>query len=306
MKERWVIASRASKLALRQAECVRNAILDCFPDLDIVIKAMKTAGDTRRGERLWASGAKGLFTRELEEALLNREADMAVHSLKDLPVDLPEGLRLGAVPLREDPRDVLVSKDKVLLEHLAAGAVVGTSSWRRRAQILKMRPDVALTDLRGNVNTRIRKVYDGPLEAAVLAKAGLVRLNLQEWIAEEFSLEQMLPAVGQGAVAVEVRDDDRQTADVLEPVQDDDLTCATAAERAFLKGLGGGCLLPVGALGVVEDGSLALEGLVASTDGARIIRRKVRGPKSDAETLGAGLARLILDEGGGELLRLEP
>ncbi|MBI1870377.1 MAG: hydroxymethylbilane synthase [Chlamydiae bacterium] len=302
MKTYWVIASRGSKLALWQARFVQEQISEIFPDFEIKIKIIKTLGDTQRSQKLWEMGGKGVFTKELEEALLSKEADFAVHSLKDLPTQLPLGLCLGAVPVRESPQDVLVSKDHVRFEYLPQGARVGTSSFRRRSQLLSTRPDLVVEEIRGNVSTRIKKVYEGPLDAVVLAKAGMIRLGLEEWITQEFAFEEMLPAVGQGALAVEIRKDDREAQELLNPLQDEDLFCATGAERAFLDCLGGGCRLPIAAYGEVAGDELSLEGLVATPDGKKIIRKKIFGNKSDFEKLGKQLAQSMLEEGASKMI----
>jgi hydroxymethylbilane synthase len=237
--------------------------------------------------------------------LIQEEVDLAVHSLKDLPTTLPKGLSLGAVPAREEPHDVLVSKDNVLLHHLQEGANLGTSSFRRRAQLLNLRPDLKLQEVRGNISTRIRKVLEGPLDAVVIAKAGLVRLGLEEWITQEFSLDEMLPAPGQGALAVEIRSGDTEAQELLRPLNHEDHFYATSGERSFLERLGGGCRLPIAAYGEVQDEDLFLEGLVASPDGKTMIRKKISGARKDFETLGRQLAQQALDEGAGEFLKIK-
>jgi hydroxymethylbilane synthase len=237
--------------------------------------------------------------------LIQEEVDLAVHSLKDLPTTLPKGLSLGAVPAREEPHDVLVSKDNVLLHHLQEGANLGTSSFRRRAQLLNLRPDLKLQEVRGNISTRIRKVLEGPLDAVVIAKAGLVRLGLEEWITQEFSLDEMLPAPAQGALAVEIRSEDEEAQELLRPLNHEDHFYSTSAERSFLERLGGGCRLPIAAYGEVQDEVLFLEGLVASPDGKKIIRKKTSGPRKDFEELGRQLAQQALDEGAGEFLKIK-
>lgn len=303
MRETWVIGSRGSKLALWQADFVRKTIRQNFPDLAVHIKVIKTAGDTRQWSKLWEMGGKGVFTKEIEDALLQGEIDLAVHSLKDLPTVLTKGLALGAIPDREEPKDVLVSKDNVLLEHLPTGASLGTSSFRRRAQLLRLKPDLKMEEVRGNVMTRIRKVHEGPLDAIVIAKAGLIRLGLQEWITQEFSFDEILPAPGQGALAVEIRADDTEARELLSRMNHEDYFCATSGERSFLEHLGGGCRLPIAAYGEVQDDELFLEGLVASPDGKKMIRKKISGAKKDFETLGRQLAQQVLDEGAGEFLK---
>lgn len=304
MKTRWTLASRGSKLALWQAEFIRRAICTNFPECEIEIRVIKTSGDTARWAKLWQEGGKGLFTKEIEEALLSHEADLAVHSLKDLPTELTQGLSIGAIPQREAPQDVLISKDNVRFDNLPPGSKVGTSSFRRRSQLLRMRKDLKFVDARGNVPTRIRKVQEGgPLDAVVMAKAGLKRLGLEEFITQEFSLSEVLPAPGQGALAVEIRANDDEAKELLRPIQDEDCFLATSAERVFLAGLGGGCRLPIAAYGEVIDETLILEGLVASADGEKVICKEISGKKKDYEKLGKDLANIVLKDGALEVLK---
>lgn len=301
MKKEWILASRGSKLALWQAEFVRKSLLSNFPDCLIRICVIQTAGDTRSWDKLWQMGDKGVFTKEIEDALQNGEADFAVHSLKDMPTEISKGLMLGAIPVREEPCDVLISKDNVLFENLPLETKIGTSSFRRRSQLLRMRPDLKIEDIRGNVHTRIKKVQEGLVDATVMAKAGVLRLGLEEWITQEFSMEEMLPAVGQGALAVEIREGDDEAREIIQSIADENLFKATASERSFLKGLGGGCRMPIAAYGQVRSDEIILEGLVASMDGAKVIREKISGRKEDFETLGLKLAQMVLNAGGKEI-----
>jgi hydroxymethylbilane synthase len=305
MRETWVIGSRGSKLALWQADFVRKAIQQYFPDFTIQIKVIKTSGDTRKWSKLWEMGGKGVFTKEIEDALFQGEIDLAVHSLKDLPTVLPKGLGLGAVPDRETPTDVLISKENVLLEHLPEGARLGTSSFRRRAQLLRLKPHLKMEEVRGNVPTRIRKVHEGLLDAVVIAKAGVVRLGLQEWITQEFSFDEILPAPGQGALAVEIREEDDEARNLLSPINQEDYFDATSGERSFLEHLGGGCRLPIAAYGEVQGEEFFLDGLVASPNGQKMVRKKISGMKKDSEVLGKKLAQQMLDEGVGEFLKVK-
>ena len=301
MKERF-IATRGSKLAVWQARKVQGLLFEKFPEHQFTLKIVETSGDRDRSGKLWQMGGKGLFTKELEDAVLSREADMAVHSLKDLPTELPKGLVLGAVPLRDDPRDVLVSKEHVRFEHLPRGARVGTSSLRRQSQIRALRDDLELQDVRGNVTTRMKKALEGPFDAVVLAKAGIQRLGLEEWITQEFSLEEILPAVGQGALAVEARDPDDETLEFLDAINDADSMTASLSERVFLKLLGGGCRMPIAAYAEVNQNEIRIQGLVASVDGKKIIRREKSGRRSEFEKIAMALAEEVLSLGARELL----
>jgi hydroxymethylbilane synthase len=239
MRRMWTLATRGSKLALWQARFVKQALLQADESLHIEIKVIQTAGDKMRSSRLLDIGGKGVFTKEIEDALLAEQADLAVHSLKDLPTEFCEGLMLGAVPVREDARDVLVSKDHVLFQNLPLGAKIGTSSFRRKSQLLKMRGDLSVEETRGNVTTRIRKALEGPFDAVVIARAGVLRLGLEEWITQDFNFDEMLPAPGQGALAVEIRSRDEEAKELLKLIHHEDAFQAVSAERSFLHALGG-------------------------------------------------------------------
>lgn len=298
------IGTRASALARRQTDLIRSALAAARPGLEFEIVPFSTSGDRILDRGLAELGAeiggKGLFTAELEHALLAGEIDFAVHSLKDLPVDDPEGLALGAVAERADPRDALVSSRYATLKGLPVGSLVGTSSPRRAAQLLALRPDLRLAALRGNVDTRIRKAAEGEYDAVVLAAAGLERLGRREAVASFLDFDEMLPAPGQGALAVQCRSDDRATLELLSIVDHGRTRAAVAAERAFLRGLGGGCSAPIAALGRSSGTTIGLEGLVAALDGTRIVR--VRGTGAEPEELGLRLADEALRNGGEELL----
>ncbi|HET7012225.1 MAG TPA: hydroxymethylbilane synthase [Anaerolineales bacterium] len=295
----YVIASRPSTLARIQAESVRR-MLEARGHRVGELQVIRTTGDRVLDRPLPEIGGKGLFTAELEEALRQGEIDLAVHSLKDLPLESPPGIRVAAIPAREDPRDALVSARYSSMADLPPGAVVGSSSLRRQAQLLAVRPDLTIEPLRGNVETRLRKVAQGEFAAAVLAAAGLIRLGLTESIAERLSFDRMLPAPGQGALAVQCRDDDEATLAALADIDEPEIRRTVEAERAFLEGLGGGCSAPVGAYAQVEDGRLQLAGLIASVDGKRIVR--VRGEGNSPRELGSRLAEEALRQGAEALL----
>ena len=288
-----VIASRGSQLALWQARWVAAQLTAAGRECRIEI--IKTTGDRITDIPLGQIGSKGLFTKEIEEALLDGRADVAVHSLKDLPADLPAGLVLAAIPEREDPHDAVAGKR---LADLPAGARVGTSSLRRTAQLQKLRPDLVLAPIRGNVDTRLRKLDEGQYDAVVLAAAGLNRLGLAGRIAEILPAEVMCPAVGQGALAVETRAgfEECRTLDHA-PTR-----AAVTAERAVLAALGGGCQVPAGALAGVEDGGLRILAVVASPDGAELIRAHSEGPAADAESIGRMVGEELLQRGARRIL----
>ncbi len=298
-----MIATRPSPLARWQAHAVEEALARRWPELSFRTVVIKTVGDRTLDQPLPAIGGKGAFTSELEESLRNRKVDLAVHSLKDLPIENSPDLVLGAILMREDARDVLISSSGAGLSDLAAGASVGTSSPRRRSQILALRPDLLVRSIRGNVETRIRKVREGQYEAAVLAAAGVLRLGLAEHIAEWFPLDEMLPAPGQGALAVQCREEDKQVLDLLRPLISKPIQAAVTAERAFLSQLGGGCLLPVGAYAETQKGDIKLFGVVASVDGRTVVRVAGRGSKP--RELGEKLGAEALARGAREILNLE-
>jgi hydroxymethylbilane synthase len=304
MSRTLVIGSRGSKLALWQAEQARKQLLHLNSQLDVRIEIIKTTGDVKT-DPLSVIGGKGVFTKELEDALLDRRIDLAVHSLKDLPTVLPEALSISAISEREDPRDALVlpagARNGSLL-HLREGAIVGTSSQRRVAQLKVLRSDIDVKDLRGNVDTRIRKLDEGQYDAVILASAGLVRLGLQDRISARIPMNEMLPAVGQGAIALEVRSNDEATIEATRKLDHRETHLACLAERAFLRGLGGGCQFPIAAHAVVEEDDLTLDGLVAKPDGSKILRDSLSGSLADAESIGSGLAEQLLSRGAASLL----
>jgi hydroxymethylbilane synthase len=309
---RLTIGSRGSKLALWQANWVRNQLVSA--GLEIEIRIIKTTGDKLQafapGDSVPASmaqtvaeaGTKGLFIKEIEEALLAREIDVAVHSLKDLPTQQPDGLALGAVPRREDARDVFITLNAQTLEKLPPGARVATSSLRRQTQLRAVRDDLVYMAIRGNLDTRLRKLERGDCEALVLAAAGVHRLGITDRITSYFSFEQMCPAVGQGALGIEIRADDVPTRQAVTQLDDPATHQAVRAEREVLRRLGGGCQVPIAAHAVAEDGDLRLQGLVANLDGTLVIRAQTRGSASAAEILGAAVADDLLRQGAREIL----
>lgn len=307
MSRQLVIGSRGSKLALWQAEQARDSLLRLHPQLDVRIEIIKTTGDVK-SDPLSVIGGKGVFTKELEEALLDRRIDIAVHSLKDLPTVLPENLTISAICEREDPRDALVvgshtDFDIIALGKLPRGTIVGTSSPRRLAQLRCWRGDeLVIKDLRGNVDTRIRKLDEGQYDAIILASAGLVRLGLKDRISLRIPISQMLPAVGQGAIAIETRADDEVAVQATRALDHRETHLACLAERAFLRGLGGGCQLPIAAHARFEGELLKLDGLVARPDGSKRLHDSLSGPPANAVELGDFLASTFLDRGAASLL----
>lgn len=296
------IATRHSPLAMWQANFVKAELLKFHPDLIVELLPMKTKGDIILDTPLAKVGGKGLFVKELEVAILENRADIAVHSMKDVPVDFPEGLGLTIICEREDPRDAFVSNHFSSIDALPNGAVVGTSSLRRQCQLRESRPDLIVKDLRGNVNTRLRKLDDGEYDAIILAAAGLIRLEMQPRIASYIEPEQSLPAVGQGAVGIECRLDDQQTIDLLQPLEHKLTRQRVTAERAMNLALQGGCQVPIGSYSIFKGEQLYLRGLVGSVDGSQIIRKEITGKPEDAEQMGLTLAKQLLDCGAKEIL----
>jgi hydroxymethylbilane synthase len=309
---RLIIGSRGSKLALWQAHWVRDQLTAAGHEIEIRI--IKTTGDKLQavapGEPPPASvaqtvaeaGTKGLFIKEIEEALLAQEIDVAVHSLKDLPTDQPPGLVLSAVPRREDARDVLISRGRLPLASLPQGARVATSSLRRQTQLRALRPDLVYTAMRGNLDTRLRKLESGECEALVLAAAGVHRLALIQHIASYFTFDEMCPAVGQGALGIETRTHDALAREAVARLDDAAAHQAIRAERAVLRRLSGGCQVPIAAHAVQEDSHLTVRGLVANLNGTRVIRARTEGPASDPEALGNTVAEELLRQGARQIL----
>lgn len=303
MKRKIKIGTRGSQLALWQANHIKSIMEKNYQDYVFELVKIKTQGDKILDVALSKVGGKGLFVKELEDALLEGKVDFAVHSMKDVPVILPEGLHLSAITKREDPRDCFVSKDYKNLAELPKGSKIGTSSLRRQCQLLNVRPDLRVEVLRGNVETRIRKMVEGIYDAVILAYAGVKRLNLLDYVKDIISDEISLPAIGQGALGIECRVDDGEVNELLSILNDNESSFCVRAERAFLRVLEGGCQVPIGAYAKILDGKLVLKGLVGSLDGKRMIKETVSGDMIDAEALGETLAQIILDRGGREILK---
>jgi hydroxymethylbilane synthase len=296
-----IVGTRGSRLARAQTERVIADLRQRYSDCHFQLRVIRTTGDARP-QPLSEIAGEGVFTKELEAALLAGEIDVAVHSLKDLPTKTPHGLIIAAVTRREDPRDTLVSRGKIPLAKLPQGARVGTGSVRRAAQLRLLRPDIEPVPIRGNVDTRLAKAESGEFDAVIIAAAALARLGWLDRAAEVLSLEAMLPAPGQGALAVETRSDDADAKGVAALVDDRDSRLATTAERAFLRRLGGGCRIPVAALAKVEGGGLRLDGLVVAPDGKNAFRGEIDGRPDEAESLGESLAHSLLSDGASEIL----
>jgi hydroxymethylbilane synthase len=296
------IGTRGSKLALTQSDLIKKEIERVHSNVQVELVRLKTTGDKILDSPLAKIGGKGLFVKEIEEALLNERVDLAVHSMKDVPAELPEGLILATFPAREDPRDAFVSVKYGNLEQLPQGARVGTGSLRRAAQLLHIRPDLKLVPLRGNVDTRLRKLEGGEFQAIILAAAGMRRLGFEERISQLLSTEQILPAIGQGALGLEVRHDDEQTIGLIDFLNDEETQVTVKAERAFLKELEGGCQVPMAAFSRLDSERLDLEGMVAELDGSNVIRDRITGERDEAEDMGVRLARRLLASGADEIL----
>ncbi len=302
MPEKFILATRKSLLALTQSEWVKSEIEKRCPDVEIELLKVVTRGDRILDVPLAKVGGKGLFVKEIEDALLKKDADLAVHSLKDCPTELPDGLEVSVFPRREDPRDAFISKDGKALSDLPEGARVGTSSLRRLSQLRKIRPDLVIESLRGNLDTRLRKLDEGMYDAIILATAGLNRLGLSHRITMHLDPETMLPAIGQGSLGIEFRSADRRMREILASIHDKDTAVCVRAERAFLLRLEGGCQVPIGAHAVLSGGKINMEGLVADEQGSEVIRRGQTGPVDDPEALGTALADEILEAGGRSIL----
>ncbi len=297
-----VIGTRGSKLALWQAEWIQARLKAIAPDLQVTLRTIKTSGDKILDVPLAAIGGKGLFVKEIEEALLREDIDLAVHSMKDVPTALPEGLEIICVPVREDPRDALISREARRLDGLPKGANVGTSSLRRQAQLLHHRPDLKVQMLRGNLDTRLRKVRDGEFDAVILAAAGLTRMGWLDEVTEFLPYDVSLPAIGQGALGLEGRRNDAFVRELVGTLEHSPTRTAVTAERALLERLEGGCQVPIAAHATLSGETLSLEGLIASVDGRTLLRERIEGPSSDARTLGVQLAEWLLARGGDEIL----
>ncbi|MGB9040725.1 MAG: hydroxymethylbilane synthase [Acinetobacter calcoaceticus] len=297
------IATRQSPLALWQAEYIRARLQELHPDLTVELVKFVTQGDKILDTPLAKIGGKGLFVKELEAALLDGRADLAVHSMKDVPMALPEGLTLAVICEREDPLDAFVSNQFEKFADLPQGAKVGTSSLRRKSQILKQRPDLQIIDLRGNVGTRLGKLDDGQYDAIILASAGLKRLGLSERIRHCLAPDISLPAVGQGALGLECRAADNEVLSLIQPLLHQETDVCVRAERAFNAYLEGGCQVPIAGYATLQNGQIHIEGRVGSADGQTLLRAELTDEASNAQQLGENLARNLLDQGAGELLK---
>jgi hydroxymethylbilane synthase len=297
-----VLGTRASRLAIWQAEWVQARLREVAPDVLVTLQRIKTSGDKILDVPLAKIGGKGLFVKEIEEALLEGTIDLAVHSMKDVPTALPEGLEILCVPEREDPRDALISRDGKPLDQLPQGARIGTSSLRRQSQLLHRRPDLKIEVLRGNLDTRLRKLRAGEFDAIVLAAAGLTRMGWAEQITEYLPVEVSLPAIGQGALGLEGRRDDGFVREIVSALEHPPTREAVTAERSLLDRLEGGCQVPIAAHATLSGQRLRLDGLVASVDGKRLVRDCVEGPAADARALGTRLAEQLLRQGGESIL----
>jgi len=302
MRSPLLLGSRGSKLALWQAHFVKDAV-EHLAGVEVRIEIIRTTGDRITDVPLaQAGGTKALFTKEIEEALADGQIDLAVHSLKDMPVELPSGLTLAAIPAREDPRDALISRHGETWERLPAGARVGTSSLRRQVQLRRLRQDLRIEPLRGNLDTRLRKLDEGQYDAIVVALAGLKRMGWQDRATQIFSVKEMVPAIGQGALAIEARSDDIELLAALQRLSDEASTAEVVAERAFLARLGGGCQVPLAAHAGISGEQLRLVGVVVSVDGKQAVEGSEEGQTTDASMIGRTLAERLLQQGAAEIL----
>jgi len=300
--EKLVIGTRGSKLALWQSNYIKSLIEERYKNIKVDLKIIKTQGDKILDTPLAKIGGKGLFVKEIENALLDGSADIAVHSMKDVPMDLPEGLTLFATPVREEPNDAFLSVKYNTIRELPQNAVVGTSSLRRKLQLLRMRKDFIIKDLRGNVDTRIRKLVEGEFDAIILAKAGLNRLKMTEYIKETISIEDILPAVCQGTIGIELRENDKKTQEIVSFINHETTMIRTKCERAYLKKLQGGCQVPIAGFSQINDGNIHLKALLSSLDGKKHIYEEGFSSIDKAEELGKSIAEKILNKGGKEIL----
>ncbi len=303
MRDKIVIGTRKSALALWQADYVADCIKEKYPEITVEKKLIVTKGDKILDTPLAKIGGKGLFTKALEDEMLAGDIDIAVHSLKDVPTELPEGLKIAAITKRFDPGDALVSPKYGTLDKLPQGAKIGTSSLRRSAQLLHARPDLKIESLRGNVNTRLQKLEDENFDGIILAVAGLKRLEMEDRITQVLPVEICLPAVGQGALAIEARRDDEEILSIIDFLNDETTVACTNGERAFLKAVEGGCQVPVGVYGTPSEDGISLEAVIASVDGKQLYRDSVQGSPEEAEHLGKALADRLLNAGGRKILQ---
>ncbi len=302
MRKQIKIGTRASLLAVTQSTWVKQQIEAQHPGTTVELVKIVTKGDKILDVPLAKVGGKGLFVKEIEDALLDGQVDLAVHSMKDVPAELPQGLHVAIVPKREVPFDAFISVQHQILDELPQGATVGTSSLRRKAQLAIMRPDLQINDLRGNLDTRLRKLDEGLYDAIILAGAGLNRLGMQKRITAFFPPEQMLPAIGQGALGIELREADEELLAGLQFLHHPDTAAAVAAERAFLLRLEGGCQVPIGGFATVEGDTVTLTGLIAALDGQTVFKEQLAGSRESAAEIGKTLAETLLDAGGKAVL----
>jgi len=296
------IGTRGSQLALWQANWVKSALESSSQDISVELVIIKTKGDKILDVPLAKIGGKGLFVKEIEEALFDGRVDLAVHSMKDMPAEIPDGLCIAAIPKRENPKDVLISRKGLKFHELPAGSTVGTGSLRRSAQLRYKRPDLLISPLRGNLDTRLRKLETGTMDAVILAAAGMIRLRLEGRITEYLDEEIMLPAAGQGALCIETRENDSYIASLIAGLDDPETRITVIGERAFLNRLEGGCQIPVAAHGKIEENSFVLSGLVAEPDGTAVIRDWLSGPVTESESIGIELAENLLSKGAKQIL----
>ena len=302
MKKNLIIGTRGSQLALWQANFIQSEIQSLFPDLKVELNIIKTTGDAITDRPLALVGGKGLFVKEIESALLNNEIDLAVHSMKDMPGELPQGLRIGAVPERANPFDVLISRDGSLLKNYKKGARIGTSSLRRASQLKYVRPDIRIESIRGNLDTRIRKLKSGEFDAIVLAAAGLLRLGQEREITEYLDETLMIPAVGQGALCIETRKNDPDIEIISARLDHHDTRICVEGERAFLRRIEGSCHIPVACFGKIVPQGVLLTAVVASEDGRELIKEHIVSPTDKVKAGGRALADRVLDKGGKKIL----
>ncbi|RKU30096.1 hydroxymethylbilane synthase [Candidatus Poribacteria bacterium] len=295
------IGTRGSQLALWQSQYIKNQINNHYPHLDVRLKIIKTKGDTIQDRSLVGLG-KGVFTKEIEIALLGKEIDIAVHSLKDLPTEIPEGLCITAIPSREDPRDILITEKHITFNDLPNGAKIGTSSPRRKAQLLHLRSDLKIVDIRGNVDTRIDKLYNTDIDGIILAAAGIKRLQKEDIITQYFEINQIVPAVGQGALAIQVCEDNTGIIELLQPINDTKTSTEISAERTVLEVIGGGCQLPIGAYADSSDDELLLIASVCHPNGSQRIFEEYSGELMNAIDIGRIVAEKLLNNGAEKLL----
>lgn len=302
MIKKITIASRKSPLAMWQAKFIQTCLSNLYPDITFSIKGFKTQGDTILNKSLAAIGGKGLFIKELEEALLNKEADLAVHSMKDLPMHIMEEFQLAAITKREDPRDAFISKDYSSFDDLPIGSIVGTSSLRRQSQIKAKYPHLKIKPLRGNLQTRLDKLKKGDYAAIILAAAGLIRLGLKDEITMYLETNISIPAVGQGALGIEILSGNEELHTLIKPLNDEDSARCVLAERTVSRSLSGSCTVPLGAYAYIKNENLIINGFVASPDGNHLIHAETKGNKKQFYSLGESLSQLLIDQGAKDLL----